>query len=124
MGKDDQHIYTLSNVDENEIHGVIKGEDGKIHVQTSTYSMALHEITHVGQALTTGIFRFVGEKLANPAKSIAGAVGNEIVAYRTQFSLDPSNMPIPTISINFIDNRYIKHITNPHTGLPLYDFIP
>lgn len=61
--------------------------------------------------------------LVNASTPIFRATKNEIVAYRSQFAMDPLNMPIPIISINLINDRYLKLIINPLTGRQLYEYI-
>ncbi len=123
IGNDKDNIFSLTPVDKNIPHNVVKGEDGIINIQASSDSMALHEITHIGQSYDKGGLTFKNNQLINASKNIGGIVRNEILAYRTQFAMDQNSMPIPIISINSIDGNYLKHITNSLTGLPLYNFI-
>ncbi|MDE5870512.1 MAG: hypothetical protein K2H22_00990, partial [Muribaculaceae bacterium] len=123
MGADQEHIFEFESTDGNHPNIVRQGEDGTVYVQASSDSMALHEITHVGQSLEQGELVFVGNVLRNASTELGGAVKNEIAAYRTQFAMDPFNMPIPVISIKLINNRYLQHIQNPQTGKPLYPYL-
>lgn len=123
MGNDQEYIYSFESTDVNQPHMVRQGEDGTIFVQASSDSMALHEITHVGQSLRNGGLVFVGGMLRNASTELSGAAKNETVAYRTQFAMDPFNMPLPVISIKMINNKYLQHIRNPQTGKPLYPYL-
>ena len=123
MGEDQEYIFAFEPSDHNKPHMVRRGEDGTVYVQASSDSTALHEITHVGQSLEMGELVFVGNALRNASTELGGAAKNETVAYRTQYAMDPSNMPIPIISIKLINNRYLQHIKNPQTGKPLYPYL-
>ena len=123
MGADQEHTYAFESTDANRPHMVRQGKDGTVYIQASSDSMALHEITHVGQSLDQGELVFVGDVLRNAPTELGKAAKNETVAYRTQYAMDPFNMPIPTISIKWINNKYIQHITNPPTGKPLYPYL-
>ena len=65
MGADQEHTYAFESTDANQPHMVRQGEDGTVYVQASSDSMALHEITHVGQSLEHGGLVFVGDELRN-----------------------------------------------------------
>ncbi|MDE6480874.1 MAG: hypothetical protein K2L45_11475 [Muribaculaceae bacterium] len=123
MGNDQEHIYAFESTDGSQPNMVRQGEDGTIFVQASSDSMALHEITHVGQSLKNDGLIFVDGKLRNASTELGGAAKNEVVAYRTQFAMDPRDMPIPVISIKMINNKYLQHIQNPQTGKPLYPYL-
>ena len=123
MEADQEHVYSFEPTDGNQPHMVRLGEDGTVYVQASSDSMALHEITHVGQSLEQGELLFVGDALRNASTKLGEAAKNEVVAYRTQYAMNPFNMPIPIISIKLINNKYLQHIRNPQTGQPLYPYL-
>lgn len=124
ISDDKERTYSLSPVDKNSVHGVVLDSDGTINIQTSSPSLALHEITHIGQSLDVGELKFDNNMLLNASTELGRVVGNELKAYRTQFAMDPLNMPLPVVSINSVTPTYLKAIVNPYTGNPLYDFIP
>ncbi|MDE6547932.1 MAG: hypothetical protein K2L22_02945, partial [Muribaculaceae bacterium] len=123
LGADQEHEYAFESTDGSRPHVVRLGDDGTIFIQASSDALALHEITHVGQSLKQGELVFIDGVLSNASTTLAGIAKNETIAYRTQYAMDPCSLPIPTVSINFINYRYLKHIMNPQTGKPLYPYL-
>ena len=119
LGEDQKNIYSLTPV-ENGLHQVRKGDDGKIHIETSSDALSIHEITHVRQSLNAGGLKFSsGGLLLNVgSKSVSGLNSYEsyklisemeVEAYKMQYSLDQS-FPGSVNGIQGIDVHAVGNI--------------
>lgn len=91
LGADPINTYAFSHI-EGGSHTVVKGDDGKIYIQTSSDALSVHEITHVRQSLETGRLKFYDGKLLNAASGTSEELFSqmEIDAYQMQYSVDRS----------------------------------
>ena len=127
LGKD-PHIFVLSEVDGEGAHMVRKGEHGKVIIETSQDALTCHEMAHVRQSLNSGGLSFSREgKLRNAGMFVIGnqtnkinKIGdNEVEAYRIQYSVNPSSMPLRRSKLSQIDVDYVGNLRNAN-GTLLY----
>ncbi len=115
LAKDNSNTYSLSLIDGENLHMVRLGDDGLIYIETSGDALSIHEITHVIQSIEAGRLDFnsngelknsgVTEKSAHATvKKIAA---NEVEAYKSQYSFNPSSLPKNVSNINKIDIHYV-----------------
>jgi RHS repeat-associated protein len=128
LGADQNNVYTLSQTD-GGIHQITQASDGKIHIQTSSDALSIHEITHVRQSLNAGGLKFSSDgKLLNAAGDVrprngawySAVAGNEVEAYKMQYSYDQS-FPGRTSNLHGINVHSVGDIRN--NGNPVYPLI-
>ena len=99
LAKDQDNVYSLNKID-GGMHYVTQGNDGKINIDYSTTSTAIHEITHIRQSLKAGGLQFEDGKLINAVGHYKEGTSkldhykyysaNEVEAYQKQYSYDRS----------------------------------
>ncbi|MEG0929138.1 RHS repeat domain-containing protein, partial [Chryseobacterium sp.] len=123
---DAKEVFYLTGPSQgNGNHGVVKttGKDGKerINIEGSDTSLHLHEIRHVGQSYEAGGMKFSSRaetkgRLLNAAGVLNGklnkeqARGFEVEAYKTGYSYDTNSYPLPTSSINDVNQETLMQI--------------
>lgn len=122
IGKD-SNTYAFEYGGDGASHGVRKGDNGKIYIQTFSTATSVHEITHIGQSLSNGGLVFDNRNyLQNAGRYVVDQVNMEIEAYQAQYSMNPRSMPLSITGYNKIDSFYIEKIAYPNSGIMAYPF--
>jgi RHS repeat-associated core domain len=128
LGADQDNTYAFSNTNGGE-HNVFKGSDGNVYIQKSSDAMAIHEITHVRQSLVAGGLKFSPDGKLYNAGNFANTLGdkikqisgNEIEAYKMQYSMDGS-FPGHSSTLQGINVHTVGDIVNDN-GKYIYPLI-
>jgi len=111
LGADKNNTYSLTPIDGGE-HKVLQGSDGKIHIETSSDALSIHEITHVRQSLDAGGLKFSSNgELLNSGQGVVGKSNMEVEAYQKQYSYDLS-FPGRTSNLQGINVYSVGNIRN------------
>ena len=119
LGDDPDHVYDLVGSPSGaEKHGVSKGEDGVINIGGPNSALQIHEIRHVSLSLGSEAgFQWSSTGSLKPVA--ADGQKDEIDAYRTQWSYNPSSVPNSPTTITGIDLVYLGGLKT-SDGAPVY----
>ena len=115
LRSDNDHDYSfVSPSSENGEHHVV-GDGRKVEIEGSSDGLYVHEIRHIGQSLAAGGLKFSTKAetkgLLLNAGGRNGAIGNEVEAYRAQYSFD-SSYPGRAFNLNDINAASVGAILN------------
>lgn len=107
----DNNVYAFQQTSGGE-HNVLKGNDGKIYIQTSNDGISIHEIEHIGQSLENGGLRFGGGKLLNSGNTTGMRALNEVTAYQAEYSYTGSFQGSSNVTFKDINIQSVGAIRN------------